>query len=196
MKSRHLLLSLCLLLQAAAAQGKDTDDSHLKEQRGVISNRLAAEEAKCYEGFAVNECLIRARMQARSEQAEIQLRENATKERERRERSARHQQELLDKRDSTGVQAPGRDAQVEPRENTRTQRPSQPAPHARSAEGDKGTAERAARQREREAQAAKAHQRLLEKQRAAAERAEAQARRQARRDAKNRPPATPLPDPY
>ncbi len=205
-------IALCALLFAGSVFARG-DETTFTRDRAAIVERLAQQEAACYKKFAVNDCLLRARKQARNEQAVVQRQENAEKERARRESSSKHQQEVQNKRDASATKAPTPNTQTDASHKARTQRASPAAPRAPgarasprtrsaraapstpSAADDKGLAERAARQRAREEHATKARERLLEKQRQAAEREQARAQRKAQRDASGRPAAKQLPEP-
>lgn len=191
---RLLLPALCFLPLAGPALGQSADELHQKQARAAIAQRLATEEAACYQQFAVNDCLRRARQKARTAQAHEQQQSSARKQAERLERSIQHQQELQEKQASVRAQATPQVADVQAR-GARKQRPSQSTPHARGGDAEKALAERAAQQRARGEQAAKARQRLLDKQRQAAERQQARSRRQAQQGAQGHPSVAPLPDP-
>jgi len=191
MRHNKLFLVLCSLLVvvAGAVSAKETDEAQLKQERSAIDKRLAAAEAACYQKFAVNGCLRSARQQARSERAAVQQRENDLKDAARRERTDAHRQELQDKQ----AAAAAHPAPTGPR----THRPNPPAPSAhRSPANQSASVGNAEQARARRAQdAAQARQRLLDKQSAAAERAQALRRHQAQREASGHPQAAPLPDP-
>ena len=191
---RLLLQPLCFLLLAAPALGQSADEMHQKQAHAAIAQRLATEEAACYQKFAVNDCLRRAHQKARIAQAHEQQQSSALKQAERLERSAQHQQELQEKQASVRAQALPQEADAPPH-RTRKQGSSQSAPHAHGGSAEKAVAGRAAQQRARAEQAAKARQRLLDKQREAAERQQARSRRQTQQGAQGHPSVAPLPDP-
>jgi len=207
MRHNKLFLVLCSLLVVAvgAVSAKETDETQLKQERSAIDKRLAAAEAACYQKFAVNGCLRSARQQARSERAAVQQRENDLKDAARRERTDAHRQELQDKQAAAAEKAALGGALPAPT-GPQAHRPNPPAPSAhrstanqsahRSPANQSVSAGNAEQARARRAQdAAQARQRLLDKQSAAAERAQALQRRQAQREASGHPQAAPLPDP-
>lgn len=198
MRRNRLFLVLCglLVVMAGAVSAKETEEARLKQERSAIDKRLAAEEAACYQKFAVNGCLRSARQQARSERAAVQQRENDLKNAARRERTDAHRQELQDKQAAAAEKAALGGAHPAPT-GPRAHRPNPSAPSAhRSTANQSASAGNAEQARARRAQdAAQARQRLLDKQSAAAERAQAQQRRQAQREASDHPQAAPLPDP-
>ncbi|MGP1629072.1 MAG: hypothetical protein ACTS8S_01565 [Giesbergeria sp.] len=188
---RALFAALAVVACPVWAQG--ADDTALVHERAAIGKRLAREEAACYQQFAVNDCLRRARKQARIERAEVLQRESAAKDLIRRGRSDQRLQELQGKQESAASFIAERETHAEPRA-FRTRRPSQPAARAPRRAVDQGVQAKAAEQRAKDA--AQARQRQMDKQRAAAERAQAQKRRMAQRDAQGHAHPAPLPDSY
>jgi hypothetical protein len=158
------------------------------QERAAIDQRLAAEQAACYQQFAVNACLRGARQRARSAHDALQQRERALAEATRRERSERHRQALWDKQ---AAAAQGIPPPAAPRP-----RASAPAPRAPQAGRAARAADARAEERARRSEdAARARQRLQDRQRAAAKRAEALRQRQAERAASGHAAPAPLPDP-
>lgn len=192
-RSRLPLLGLVLLSSAALASG-GAQDRRLQEERAAIAERLARQESGCYQQFAVSDCLRRVRQQERSDLDALRRQENAAKEQVRLERSAEHQKALQQKREAAASAVPAPPSTQS--EVSTAHRQSQSAPPARTpAAVNKVLAERAAKQRARAVQARVARQKLLEKQRAAAEREASRTRRQAARGGKGGPAIAPLPTP-
>lgn len=183
-------LAAALAVLAGPAWGQAEDDSGLVQARAAIDQRLAAEEAACYQKFAVTDCLRRARRQARSERAALQQRESAAKAEIRRARSEQSRQALQDKQAAAASAAAQREPQAEPKAGRRAGPTAPRAP--RQAVGKRAKPIDTGQRTE---EAARAHERQIEKQRAAAERAKAQQQRDAERAAQGRPRAAPLPDP-
>lgn len=187
-------LSAVLLVVTSPARGQGAGEStSLGHERAAIDQRLAQEEAACYQQFSVNACLRRARRQARSDRTEVQRREAAAKDQVRRERSDRYRQETQDRQEAAAQAAAQRDMQAQPRA-PRAHRPSQPAARTPRPAADQSAQAKAAEQRAKDAE--QARERQLRNQRSAAERAQALQRRQAQREAKGKPRSAPLPDPY
>lgn len=194
---------------------RDAQRARIAAARSGIAERLRAEEAACYQRFAVEDCLRAARGQARVEDNRLRQQEQELNAIERRERSAARLR-AIEQRTEEKSQAPDSRARVDG--NVRTTPSAAPSPVRNDAptprdlvqtQAERAEAARQRSQAQNDRQQAKA-QELARKQTGEAERSaaarkryeekqrEAQSRRERQRAnaAKNAATrAAPLPSP-
>lgn len=101
------LATACTLAQAAdiAAQ-RAQERSAIAQQRAAITQQQAHNEAVCHQRFAVEDCLIDVRRQARTALAPLQARELELNQQERQERAAQRLRAIEAKQAHTPPPAP------------------------------------------------------------------------------------------
>jgi colicin import membrane protein len=186
----------------AAARFKEID-----RDRAELQKAQTAEEAACYQKFAVNGCLLDTRARYRPKLTELRHRELAVRAGERRrmedERQVRMAEQLKNEQanqakaaERAGTASPAqRQAEADQRQADRAAALPGQVQQAQSqqAQAQAAHAKEAASVAQRAADAPAQRSRYTEKQKAAAERRAAQARRAQEKAAK--PPSQPLPDP-
>lgn len=193
-------------LDTAAAARRKAEHDRIRRERVAIGAQRTADEAQCYQRFAVEDCLKVVRARSREAESRLRAQEIELNDAERTEKAAARRRSIEEKQRSVPaaaspatdeptaavVRKPGQDPQAqkilrkqEAQLRARQQRNRAQAQAEEQAGRSAENAQRAAEARARQAQAIESAQ----QRRARVEKAQAEAA------AKGRQPAAPLPAP-
>ena len=79
---------------------REAERAEITQKRAIIESQQTAAEALCYKKFAVEDCLVEARREARDKDAPLRARELEINESERRERAAERLKQIEEKKAS------------------------------------------------------------------------------------------------
>lgn len=197
MRGRMLLLALAWMPLVAGAAGgdpaaKSTARARIQSERHHIETRSMAEEAACYQRFAVNDCLVDSRARRRMALQDLRRQEVSLNDAERAARAAAQAGTVEDKLagHADAAAEPPRETPARPRLRATTNRglaaSAQPQPSVKT--GDRAT--RPARVRGAQADAAQSSARYEQKLLEAEQRRQ---KREARAVNRKKPASPPLP---
>ncbi|WP_312304236.1 hypothetical protein [Pulveribacter sp.] len=193
-----LLLPALAQADPAAAARRDAQRAQLQRERQAIEAQLAKDEAACYRRFAVEDCLRRARAEARERDAirwrqELELNDEERREKaEQRRRSIDERQQAQPVPDAPAVGQPPRGTAVDAAQRAQQARERAGQQSGRQAEHE---AQRQRRAQEQAEQAERSRERFEERQEKARKRREAHERERANAEAAGRAAPRPLPEP-
>lgn len=179
--------------QGAAAQDAGPARTEIARQRADQAREHAGQEARCYQRFAVEDCLRQVRAQARAQERQLRAQEELLDAQQRRERAQLRQQDIT-QRQRAQHEREGPPAPVQSRER---QPAAQAAPPAQGAQPRQ--AQRAQAQQERRSalqrQAAQVRERHEAQLQRAEERRVRRAQRMQEKTDSGKPVPAPLPGP-
>lgn len=181
---------------ASRQRQRQLEHAQLQSERDAIQARLLAQEADCYQRFAVTACLHQARSAARAQDTALLHQQHLIDDAERRDKAAQRQRTIQDKeralaeRNATPPAAQGA-VRGEPPQRVQGASQGPGAPQG-SALQESAAAQQPQAQTERDAQARERYEAKQEKARL---RRDAQEQRRAEDAAAGRVPAAPLPEP-
>ena len=178
---------------APAHAARVQEDESMRHERDAIDATLQQAEVACYQRFAVEDCLRKARRVAREARAEIHQRELVLDGAARRERAAQRLRDAEERESSREPPQPNDGVAADrPSQMERDQQATQRA-QAQQEALDANQASQAAHTQTRAEEAARARQRQEEKREAAQQRRARVLQSQEDRDAAGKKTPKPLP---
>ena len=183
------------LPERANADSRAAGREAVRKEREAIAQTLRQSEAACYQRFAVEDCLRKARRHARDAQAVLRQRESVWDEAERQERAAQRLEDIQQRQNTRTAPVPAQPAVTTNRVDTNADGDAQAGQRARHQVQRQQAARQAQVQRGQAArqQAERERLRSAERMQTASDRKARVQKRQAEDAAKGMKPAAPLP---